>query len=76
MVFFLNFKCVLISDSVDNCCKIILEVNGIVVDFKMKFIKEEFFVEIFVGYEINFDKFVMYRFFLFILFFIFRIMMV
>lgn len=48
MVFLLDFKWVLISDSVDSCCKIIFEVNGIVVDLKMKFIKEEFFVEIVV----------------------------
>lgn len=73
MAFSLNLKRVLISDSVDNCCKTILEANGIAVDLKTKLTKEELLAEIPVGY---FDKFVTYRFFSFILFFIFRTMTV
>ncbi|RMX50256.1 hypothetical protein pdam_00017210 [Pocillopora damicornis] len=41
MAFSLNLKRVLISDSVDNCCKTILEANGIAVDLKTKLTKEE-----------------------------------
>ena len=76
MAFSLNLKRVLISDSVDNCCKTILEANGIAVDLKTKLTKEELLAEIPVGYETNVDKFVTYRFFSFILFFIFRTMTV
>lgn len=63
MAFSLNLKRVLISDSVDNCCKTILEANGIAVDLKTKLTQEELLAEIPVGYETNFDKFVTYSFF-------------
>ena len=46
MAFSLNLKRVLISDSVDSCCKTILEANGIVVDLKTKLTKEELLAEI------------------------------
>lgn len=46
MAFSLNLKRVLISDSVDSCCKTILETNGIVVDLKTKLTKEELLAEI------------------------------
>lgn len=46
MAFSLDLKRVLISDSVDSCCKTILEANGIAVDLKTKLTKEELLVEI------------------------------
>ncbi|XP_058957245.2 D-3-phosphoglycerate dehydrogenase-like [Pocillopora verrucosa] len=46
MAFSLNLKRVLVSDSVDNCCKTILEANGIAVDLKTKLTKEELLAEI------------------------------
>lgn len=46
MAFSLDLKRVLISDSVDSCCKAILEANGIAVDLKTKLTKEELLVEI------------------------------
>ena len=46
MAFSLDLKRVLISDSVDNCCKTILEANGIAVDLKTKLTKEELLAEI------------------------------
>jgi len=46
MAFSLDLKRVLISDSVDSCCKTILETNGIVVDLKTKLTKEELLAEI------------------------------
>ena len=46
MAFNLDLKRVLISDSVDSCCKTILETNGIVVDLKTKLTKEELLAEI------------------------------
>ena len=46
MAFSLDLKRVLISDSVDSCCKTILEANGIAVDLKSKLTKEELLVEI------------------------------
>lgn len=76
MAFSLNLKRVLISDSVDNCCKTILEANGIAVDLKTKLTEEELLAAVPVRYETNFDKFVTYRFYSFILFFIFRTMTV
>lgn len=49
MAFSLDLKRVLISDSVDSCCKTILEANGIAVDLKTKLTKEELLAEIPVG---------------------------
>lgn len=46
MAFSLDLKRVLISDSVDSCCKTILEANGIAVDLKTKLTKEELLAEI------------------------------
>ena len=46
MAFSLDLKRVLISDSVDSCCKTILETNGIVVDLKTKLTKDELLAEI------------------------------
>lgn len=46
MAFSLDLKRVLISDSVDSCCKAILEANGIAVDLKTKLTKEELLAEI------------------------------
>lgn len=46
MAFTLDLKRVLISDSVDSCCKSILEANGIAVDLKTKLTKEELLAEI------------------------------
>lgn len=46
MAFSLELKRVLISDSVDSCCKKILEANGIAVDLKTKLTKEELLAEI------------------------------
>ena len=46
MAFTLDLKRVLISDSVDSCCKTILEANGIAVDLKTKLTKEELLAEI------------------------------
>ena len=46
MAFSLHLKRVLISDSVDSCCKTILEANGIAVDLKTKLTKEELLAEI------------------------------
>lgn len=46
MAFSLDLKRVLISDSVDACCKTILEGNGIAVDLKTKLTKEELLAEI------------------------------
>ena len=46
MAFSLDLKRVLISDSVDSCCKIILEATGIAVDLKTKLTKEELLAEI------------------------------
>lgn len=46
MAFSLDLKRVLISDSVDSCCKTIIEANGIAVDLKTKLTKEELLAEI------------------------------
>ncbi|XP_015776665.1 PREDICTED: D-3-phosphoglycerate dehydrogenase-like [Acropora digitifera] len=46
MAFSLDLKRVLISDSVDSCCKTVLEANGISVDLKTKLTKEELLTEI------------------------------
>ena len=46
MAFSLEIKRVLISDNLDNCCKEILEANGIAVDVKTKLTKEELIAEI------------------------------
>ena len=45
MAFSLDLKRVLISDSVDSCCKTVLEANGISVDLKTKLTKEELLTE-------------------------------
>lgn len=56
MAFSLDLKRVLISDSVDACCKTILEGNGIAVDLKTKLTKEELLAEIpvsFAAFTVN-----------------------
>ena len=50
MAFSLDLKRVLISDSVDSCCKTVLEANGISVDLKTKLTKEELLTEISVSF--------------------------
>ena len=58
MAFSLNLKRVLISDSVDSCCKTILEANGIAVDLKTKLTKQELLAEIQVRHlvDLNFSR--------------------
>ena len=58
MAFSLELKRVLISDSVDNCCKTILEANGIAVDLKTKLTKEQLLAEIQVRHfvDLNFSR--------------------
>lgn len=55
MAFSLKLKRVLISDSVDSCCKTILEANGIAVDLKTKLTKEQLLAEIQVRHFVNWN---------------------
>ena len=52
MAFSLDLKRVLISDSVDSCCKTVLEANGISVALKTKLTKEELLAEISVSFAL------------------------